>query len=114
MKTRSGTSSVEFLLDQLADLPDVRSQRMFGGTGLYAGDRFFAIVFDGHVFFKVDDVNRGAYVRAGMKPFKPYKDRPTTMQYYEVPTSVIEDADELCKWARQSIAAAERKSTNRR
>ena len=61
------------------------------------------------MYFKVDDLNRGDYIRAGTKPFKPYADRPTTMQYYEVPAAVLEDADELCNWARGAIAAAERK-----
>ena len=82
---------------------------MFGGVGLYAGDLFFAIVYDDIVYFKVDDVNREDYVRAGSKPFKPYENRAMTMQYYEVPTSVLEDADELCNWARPAIAAASRK-----
>ena len=87
---------------------------MFGGVGLYSGDVFFAIVYHDVVYFKVDDVNRADYVRAGTRPFKPYEKRPTTMQYYEVPASVLEDADELCKWARRAVTAAERKAIARK
>ena len=100
---------IDFLTDQLDDIDDLVARRMFGGVGLYSGDLFFAIVYDDVVYFKVDDVNRADYVRAGSEPFRPYEDRPMTMQYYEVPASVLEDADELCKWARASIAAAARK-----
>jgi len=102
---------IDFLTDQLHDIDDLVAKRMFGGVGLYSGDLFFAIVHDDVVYFKVDDVNRGDYVRAGTKPFKPYEDRPMTMQYYEVPASVLEDADELCRWARAALAAASRKPT---
>lgn len=97
---------VDFLLDQLDEVPDVRAQAMFGGRGLYSGDLFFGIVFNDILYFKVNEQNRNDYVRAGMRPFKPYRDRPMTMQYYQVPAAVVEDADELCRWARRAIAAA--------
>ena len=100
---------LDFLTDQLDGIDDVVAKRMFGGVGIYSGDLFFAIVSSDIVYFKVDDVNRPDYIRAGTKPFKPYEDRPMTMQYYEVPTSVLEDADDLCQWARGAIAAAARK-----
>jgi DNA transformation protein len=104
---------VDFLLDQLDEVPDVRAQAMFGGRGLYSGDLFFGIVFNDILYFKVNDQNRDDYVRAGMAPFKPYEDRPMKMQYYEVPAAVIEDAYELCLWARRAIAAAADKKVQR-
>jgi TfoX/Sxy family transcriptional regulator of competence genes len=36
------------------------------------------------------------------------------MKYYEVPAAVLEDADELCGWARGAIAAAARKQPARK
>jgi TfoX/Sxy family transcriptional regulator of competence genes len=39
------TAFVDFLLDQLDGVPDVRAQRMFAGFGLYSGDLFFGIVY---------------------------------------------------------------------
>ena len=79
---------------------------MFGGTGLYSGDVFFGIVFSDILYLKVSDTTRGAYQRAAMKPFKPYKDRPTTLQYYQVPARVLEDRDLMTKWARDAVAAS--------
>ena len=104
--TSRGAAFVDFVLDQLADIDAMSARRMFGGTGLYAGDVFFGIVFADILYLKVNEATRETYERAGMNPFKPYRDRPTTMQYYEVPVQVLEDRDELAKWARGAIAVA--------
>jgi DNA transformation protein len=65
------TAFVDFLVDQLDGLPDVRAQRMFSGFGLYSGDLFFGIVYEDILYFKVDDQSRNAYVRAGGKARTP-------------------------------------------
>jgi TfoX/Sxy family transcriptional regulator of competence genes len=104
---RSAESFRQFVLDQLESL-DVTSRSMFGGTGLYARGVFFGIIAIDRLYLKVDDTNRAMFERKGMKPFKPYAHRPVTMKYYEVPVSVLESAPELERWARLSIAAAER------
>ena len=48
----------DFVLDQLAGVRELRAKRMFGGLGLYSGERFFGIVAADEVFFKVDDPAR--------------------------------------------------------
>jgi DNA transformation protein len=96
-----------FVLDQLADLGDVAARSMFGGIGLYHRGFFFGIIARDVLYLKVDDTNRHDYVRARMKPFKPFPHRPTTMKYYAVPIDVLESAPELAIWARKSVAAAE-------
>jgi DNA transformation protein len=97
-----------FVLDQLGGLGDVTSRSMFGGVGLYCSGLFFGIIARDILYLKVDDRNRGDYEDAGMKAFKPYADRPSTMQYYAVPLEVLESSPDLARWARKSIAAAER------
>jgi DNA transformation protein len=81
---------------------------MFGGVGLYAGERFFAILAADELFFKVDDGNRAAYLAAGTEPFRPLADpkRPVSMSYYRVPIEVLEDSAELAVWANAAIRAA--------
>jgi DNA transformation protein and related proteins len=96
-----------FVLDQLGDLGDVAPRSMFGGVGLYRRGVFFGIIAGDVLYLKVDDTNRPEYVKAGMKPFKPYPHRPSTMQYYAVPIDVLESQIELTAWARKSIAVAE-------
>ncbi len=96
-----------FVLDQLADLPDVRARAMFGAHGLYAGEKFFGILDDGRLFFKTDASNLTDYVSRDMSPFTyEMKGKTMAMNYYEVPTEVLEVSRELVFWARKSIAIA--------
>ena len=96
----------DFVLDQLSGVPEVRPKAMFGGIGLYSGERFFGIVAAEELFFKADDGNRGAYEAAGSEPFRPVMDRPVSMSYFRVPIDVLEDPRELREWARAAIRAA--------
>ena len=97
-----------FVLDQLSEIGDVVPRAMFGGVGLYHRGLFFGILARDTLYLKVDDRNREDYERAGMKPFKPYAHRSGTMRYYAVPLDVLESPIDLARWARASIAAAER------
>ena len=96
-----------FVLDQLAGLRELRAKRMFGGLGLYSGERFFGIVAADELFFKADEVNRGAYEAVGSEPFRPVADRPVSMSYWRVPIEVLEDSAELRVWALDAIRAAD-------
>lgn len=97
-----------FLTDQLRGLGAVSPRRMFGGAGLYCGPHFFAIVDDDVLYFKVDASNRGDYEAAGMEPFTYTTNRGTTvMNFYEVPSDILEDSDALCAWARKAVAVAQ-------
>ena len=96
----------EFVLDQLSGLGELTYRGMFGGYGLYSGQIFFGIIFQGRLYFKTDDGSRGEYERRGMKPFQPNKRQ--TMKYHEVPADVAEDRELLLAWARQAIAGARR------
>lgn len=96
----------DFVLDQLARIPQLRSKAMFGGVGLYSADCFFGIVASDELFFKVDHTNRGAYEAAGSEPFRPVVARPVTMSYWRVPIEVLEDPGELAAWALAAIRAA--------
>jgi DNA transformation protein len=100
-----------FVLDQLAGLGDLRAKRMFGGVGLYCGERFFALIDDGVLYLKVDDLTRARYTRRRLKPFSP--GGMPSMSYYPVPARVLEDADELLVWAREAMAVAERAAGRR-
>ena len=100
------TAFVDFVLDQLSGVDGVRAQAMFGGTGLYCNDVFFGIIHRDILYLKVNDDTRAAFERAGMKPFKPYADRPTTMQYYEVPVAILEDPRDLAVWIERAVAVA--------
>lgn len=97
----------DFVLEQLAGLGRLRARRMFGGVGIYSGESFFALIAADTLYLKVDDDSRADYLRRGMSPFRPYRDRPQwEMGYYAVPSDVLEDAEEMTAWARKALRAA--------
>ena len=96
----------DFVLDQLARIPQLRAKAMFGGLGLYSADAFFGIVAADELFFKADASNRSAYEAAGSEPFRPVLSRPVSMSYWRVPIEVLEDTGELATWALAAIRAA--------
>lgn len=100
-----------YVLDQLSLLPAVRARAMFGAHGLYQGERFFAILDEGRLFFKTDAQNEADYTARGMAPFT-YEQRGKlrTMRYHEVPPEILEQPPELAAWARKSIQAAAAKT----
>jgi len=102
---------LDYIIDQLRTLGTVTAKRMFGGAGLYHRGAFFGLVADDALYFKVNEVNRKDYLDAGSPPFKPCCSH--AMGYYEVPADVLEDPDELARWARKALAAAGKKAPKR-
>ncbi|MFM2081370.1 MAG: hypothetical protein RL380_61 [Verrucomicrobiota bacterium] len=100
----------QFVLDQLAALPDLRAKAMFGAHGLYSGDHFFAILDDGRLFFKTDNTTQPDYLARGMEPFT-YEMRGVTksMAYHEVPPDVLDNPHEVTAWAQRAIQLAAQK-----
>lgn len=104
-----GVSSdfVAFVIEQLESFARVTSRRMFGGVGLYADGLFFGLIADDTLYLKVDDTNRADYERCGCKPFQPFPDKSEfSMNYYDVPADLLDDPEELSRWARKSLAVA--------
>jgi len=102
----------DFALEQLRRIrPDIRHRSMFGGTGIYAGDLFFALIDSDTMYFKVDDTTRPAFEARGLSPFQPYGPEGGVMQYYEVPEDLLEDPDALSPWVVAAVGVAARKRT---
>jgi len=100
---------VEYLVEMLQPLGEIRVRSMFGGWGFYADERFFAIVGDDAFYLKVDDVSRPEFAALGLKPFRyEIRDQKVVMDYYLPPAAALDDQELLCTWARKGIAAAER------
>ncbi|MCC6141864.1 MAG: TfoX/Sxy family protein [Nitrospira sp.] len=94
----------DFVLDQLADLRGLTCRAMFGGYGLRHRGIFFGIVHKGRVYFKVTPETVANYTEQRMKPFR-ISSAMTLQTYYEVPTDVLEDAEQLAIWAETASAA---------
>ena len=99
--------NLEYVLEQLAGLGELRSNRMFSGVGLYSNELFFGLIHDDTLYFKTDPSNIAGYRERRMPRFMPFPDRPEAVfGYHQVPADVIEDSEVLVEWARKSVAVA--------
>lgn len=96
-----------YVLEQLATLPALRSNRMFGAVGLYSDGLFFGLIDDDTLYFKTGEANIGDYLSRNMPKFMPFPEKTRqVLGYHQVPADVIEDAEVLVTWARKSKDAA--------
>jgi DNA transformation protein len=88
----------------------VEVRRMFGGAGIYAEGRMFALVSDGVIYLKADAHNAPAFEREQLEPFTyaTSTGRRGVMSYRRMPDRLYDDPDELAIWARAALAAAAR------
>ena len=97
--------------DLLAHLPDTSSRAMFGGWGIYENGVIFGIIFDGGLYFKVDDTNRADFERLGSEPFvyAQGNPKPITLSYWRVPEEIMEEKVKLRQWVERSVRVSRRK-----
>lgn len=107
-------SYLSFVLEQLAGVARIVTKRMFGGVGIYSDGTFFAVIDNDTLFFKVDETLSKRYRDRGMPPFMPVPGAAPMAGYYQVPPDVLEDADALAKWAKDSLGIAAKKAVKRR
>ena len=100
---------ITYLLEQLAPLGDVRARAMFGGFGIYLGERMFALVAEDALYIKADEVNRAEFEARGLLPFRyEMRGAKKQMNYWQPPTETMDDREMLCEWAQKGVEAAER------
>ncbi len=97
----------EAIRDLFGALGPVRTGRMFGGQGIYAGDLMFALEAGGELYLKVDDSIVPAFRAAGSSPFTyETAGRRTQMSYWRLPDQAIDDPEEAARWGRLAVEAA--------
>lgn len=107
----------EHVRELLASVPDLRFRKMFGGAGVYSGERIFALIVDDQLYIKADALSRDAFEAAGSSPFSydPGGGRkPTVMSYWRLPAEAEDDPAAAERWARLGAAAAERATAPKR
>ncbi len=86
----------------------LRIRPMFGGYGLWLGDRYFGIIHGGHAWFRTDSASRPGYLARGMPAFQP-ANRPrgpkTVDRNFRVPDETLAHPDPLTAWALTAAAA---------
>lgn len=105
----------EAIRDLFASLGPVRIRRMFGGQGIYCGERMFALEAGGEIFLKTDAETAEAFRAAGSRPFSYARgETVTVMSYWRLPDAACDDPDEAARWARLAVEAAMRGARSKR
>lgn len=100
---------VEYVLELLAPVGNVRSSRMFGGALLKVDGRQLGVLFGDRVYFKVTDTTlQEQYKKAGSSQFTyTRKDKPDPViikNWWSVPESAMDDSAELSRLADEVLA----------
>jgi DNA transformation protein len=100
---------VDYLVESLSPLGDVRAHAMFGGWGFSLEGRMFALVAFETFYIKADDANRADFESRGLAPFRyEAHGKVSVMSYYQPPSAALDDRELLCEWARRGVEAAAR------
>ena len=106
----------DFLIDLFADFGPVVIRRMFSGFGISAHGTNFALALRAGLFFRADAETIPRFEAEGSQPFQ-YQTRTKTVtvaSYWQLPARLFDDPEELSKWARAALAAAERAALAKR
>jgi len=97
----------EWLLEVLGALPELSIRRMFGGAGIYSGEKMFGVLHQQRVYLKTDEHTRPSFEKLGSEALRVRSGNVLT-SYYELPAEVLDDEQEFVSWARQAIDVAAR------
>lgn len=96
-------SIASFIQDQLSELGELRTKKMFGALAIYCDDILFAAVMDESFTLKAkDDTLQAEFIELGMTRHT-IKGRDIKMPYFDVPAALLEDRDALKTLALKSI-----------
>ena len=98
---KASAEYLDFVLEKLSPISDIKSRAMFGGYGIFHEGLMFALISEDTLYFKVNRTNRHIYEEARSQPF------PHGISYWEVPTDVLEDNTRLHEFAKISIEIAQ-------
>lgn len=106
----------EWVREHFSALDPLEIKRMFGGAAVYSHGLIFALLDDGVVWLKADEVNAPLLQAAGARQFTyPTRDgKEMAMAYWSLPEGALDDPDQAVEWARQSIDAALRKAASKK
>ncbi len=94
-------STIEYIEDQLAEVPGVRSRKMFGEYALYVGDKVVALVCDDTLYVKITEPGK-AFVGDRYKEGNAYPGAKPSMVIDE---DMLEDRGWLSELIRLTEAA---------
>ena len=103
----TGFDFVDYAIELLGPFGTVSTRRMFGGHGIFLDDLMFAIVHDDALWFKTDELSRGAFEAAGSEPFAySHSGKTATLGFHRAPAAALDSPEAALPWARSAYAAA--------
>lgn len=82
---------------------DARARKMFGGMGVYTGEKMFAILLDDIVSLKLSPEDRDEALQIdGARTFRTVPDDIEKPEYIVMPQAVLDDQDSFRQWLLRS------------
>lgn len=106
------TNAQRMLAEEFADRVDgvgaISVHRYFAGASLRADGVQFGFVMKGVLYLRADDANRSDFLARGCHPFsyRGASGSVTVAAYYEAPSEILDDAEQLSAWAADALRAA--------
>jgi len=94
-------STVDYLLDQLSDLPNVRVRKMFGEYALYCDEKVVGLVCDDQLFVKITPPGK-ALVGEHYEEGEAYPGAKPSMR---IGAEELDDSERLCELIRRTANA---------
>lgn len=93
-----------------ADTYDVRARRMFGGMGIYTGEKMFAFLIGDDIGLKLgpDDIEE-AMKLPGAGPLRPDPASEPMKDYVRMPREVLDNYEQFIYWVERSASYARSK-----
>ena len=99
----------EHLKELLAPLGPITLRRMFSGQGVFLDGLMFALIMEDVLYLKVDSVSRPAFEAEHLGALTYNRSGTSvSLSYWQAPERLLDDADELRKWALTAVAVARR------
>ena len=108
----------DFLIELFSDFGPVTLRRMFSGYGVSVDGINFALALRAGLYFRADEETIAQFQAERSKPFQ-YQQRTTAKvvtvnSYWELPARLFDDQEELARWAKAALAAAQRAGLRKR
>lgn len=110
----------DFVRELFAGLGPIQVKRMFGGAGVYAEGRMFALLADDVIYLKADDALKAALKAEGCGPFVwepssgPRAGERVEMGYWRLPDAALDDPELAALWGARALAVAMAKPAPKR
>lgn len=96
----------DFLVaDKLESLGELDIRPMFGGLGLFKDRHYFGVITGGQIYLRTSPATIEKYRAAQSEPLHS-SEQYTFSDTYKVPSEVVSDSAELCRWAQEAFREA--------